>query len=227
MGSENQNGATNLYDMTKTKDAKVRPALWVKSSAFGFGRTVTGLVWPMVTQELVPGFMEAHAITVELRPSFWEPAESRLSVYAQVEGDDGNGRFTFENVMFGEYVLYISRAGYLVRAMNIEVTEFDPKVLELVPPDAPLISPTDDPDDGVFRLWWGDCNGDFRVDNADEALISHFMSMSTSAYDSWYQAGTDFNGDGRPDNNDLLMLNTKWNYDSSMYAGAETVDFGR
>jgi len=180
------------------------------------GRTVHGFVWPMVTIERIPGFLDMHAVVVELRPTFKTPAPPELSVKAQLLNKDGLGEFTFYNVPEGNYVLYIYRPGYLVRSMLVTISPSDPQVVLLEPPGIA--------DDGIFNLWWGDCNGDHRVDNDDVLLIMELLNAGVSAEDPLYNPACDMNADGRCDNDDVLLVMENWDKFINDYPGAEDVN---
>ena len=185
-------------------------------------RAVRGFVWPMVDDDLDLGgaFLARHDIVVELRPTFLTPAGEGLSVISVLVPNSsraGLGEFVIENVPFGDYVLTIKRPGYLVRAMKVSVSAADPDVIALAPPG------TDD--DGVFNLWWGDCNDDFRIDNEDVMMIMELMNIGVGANHPLYNAACDFNADGRCDNEDIMMVLERWNRHVGEYAGAGDVDF--
>jgi hypothetical protein len=171
----------------------------------------------MVTRELIPGFKDMHGITVELRPTFRTPASPERRTTPVETIPAGQGRFTFNNVPIGSYVLYIHRPGYLVRAMNVVISATDPAIVELRPPGAE--------DNGVFNLWWGDCNGDMRVDNEDIIMVIYYMDIRANLGDPRYNPACDLNADGRADNEDILMVQDKWNRNVMQYAGAGDVNF--
>ncbi|MCL2151533.1 MAG: isopeptide-forming domain-containing fimbrial protein [Oscillospiraceae bacterium] len=181
------------------------------------GRGIHGLVNPIVTVNPVPGFANMHAITVELRTTFRTPAPSSLRVTA-TPAVGGLGEFTFENVPFGDYVLVIQRPGFLTRCMNITISPTDLDMRDIAPPNTQN-------ENGVFELWGGDCNGDFRIDNEDQLMVQYYMNRGTSAYDSDYDPAADVLTEGVIDNEDLMRIMSNWNLDASMYAGAETVNF--
>jgi len=180
-------------------------------------RTVTGYVWPMVTNDLGIGdsFLLQHAIEVELRPAFSVPAEPGLSTIAVLQNANGLGQFTLENVPFGEYVLYIYRPGYLVRCMPVTVSESDGPIIELAPP-------TNSFDNGVFRLWCGDCNGDLRIDASDAIIIVQLMN--TGVNDQLYDPACDLNADGVIDGSDIAMIMQNFDMTIWHYAGVPTDD---
>ena len=180
-------------------------------------KTVHGYVWPMVTQDWIPGLMERHDIVVELRETFHTPAAPGLSAAATQTDSDGNGEFSIEDVPPGDYVLVIKRPGYLARCMNVTISGSDPDVIELSPPD------TDPMDSGVFVLWWGDCDGDLTIDDDDLLMLQGLWNVSASNIN--YDPACDLDGNGRIDNSDALMLMMRYGYSSVDYAGAEGVDF--
>ena len=182
-------------------------------------RTVHGYVWPMASDELKPGFLDLHSITVELRESFKAPAPVKLQTKAVLLNNAGYGEFTIKNVPYGDYVLYIKRPGYLVRCMNITISESDLYVIELAPPA------TDPNDEGIFKLWWGDCNGDLEVNNDDSLLILDDIQNNINANNPLYNPARDMNADGRPDNGDIMLLLSNWGRCACGYAGAGDVDF--
>ena len=184
-------------------------------------RAVTGLVWPMESDDRTLGitFLQKHDIVVELRPTFQTAAAAELRTVTVLEPSSGAGigRFTIENVPFGNYVLTIKRPGFLVRAMNVTITAANPDMITLVAPG------TDE--NGVFRLWWGDCNDDFRIDNEDIMMILELMELGVVATNALYSPHCDINADGVIDNEDIMMVLERWNRYASEYAGANTVDF--
>jgi len=185
-------------------------------------RTVTGLVWPMVVDDLGigPDFLRLHDIVVELRPSFNRPAAPGLSTAAIVlpnSAVDGIGRFTINNVPYGDYLLTIKRPGYLVRCMEVRITATSPLVVNLAPP------PTDPNDAGVFRLWWGDCNNDFRIDGLDVSMMAALINLN--ALHPSYTPHCDLNADGQINGLDITMISGNWNKNARQYAGAELVNF--
>ena len=184
-------------------------------------RAVTGLVWPQESNDQGLGitFLQKHDIVVELRPTFTtaaDPALRTVAVLAPNAGAD-RGRFTIENVPFGSYVLTIKRPGFLVRAMNVTISPSDPDMITLAPPGTA--------DNGVFNLWWGDCNDDFRIDNEDIMMILELMELDVNATHTLYNANCDMNADGLIDNEDIMMVIERWNRYASEYPGAENVNF--
>ena len=179
-------------------------------------RTIHGYVWPLVPKELVPGFKQKHAVVVELRKSYQSSAVAGLSTTAVITAGTV-GDFTIENVPYGDYVLVIKRPGYLTRCMNITISAWDLDIVELTPPN------TDPMDNGVFRLWWGDCNGDLVIDSKDLSMIMAYWDLSVN--DPGYIAACDLNADGRIDNDDLLLVIEYLGYAAWNYAGAEDVSF--
>ncbi|MDR0491992.1 MAG: InlB B-repeat-containing protein [Oscillospiraceae bacterium] len=186
-------------------------AVWKPSA-----RTVTGLTWPMAEDSLNLGddFLSKHDIVVELRTTFKTPAPASLSTVAVATGAGTIGRFTLENVPFGDYVLYIKRPGYLTRAMLISITASSPVVINLEPPGAA--------DGGVFTLIEGDCDNNGRVDNSDLMMISELMGRTSFSPD--YNPALDLNSDRRIDNEDILMVLNMWGKTIFSYAGSEGVD---
>ena len=180
-------------------------------------RGIYGLVNPIVGANLVPGFMDMHAITVELRPTFRTAASPDLITTAYVNSL-GLGEFKFEKIPFGDYVLVISRPGFLVRCMNITISPSDLDMRVFEPPNTQN-------ENGIFELWGGDCNGDMRIDNEDQLLVQYYMNRGTSAYSSDYDPAADIITDGVIDNEDLMRIMANWNLDASMYAGANSVNF--
>jgi len=179
-------------------------------------KTVHGYVWPMVTQEWAAGFMEGHAIVVELRETINTPALEELTTTAALLDNDGNGEFTFEDVQIGDYVLVIKRPGYLTRCMNVTVSDSGSGIIELAPPN------TDITDEGIFKLWWGDCDGNLVVDGDDSVMMTELWN--TNANNPNYDPSCDLDGNGRIDNSDALLLMMHYGYSAAQYAGAEDVD---
>jgi len=179
-------------------------------------KTVTGYVSPIATMDwgLGPGFLNQHSIDVELRATFNTPAPANLKTKAVVSNVAGRGVFTIEGVLPGSYILYIKRPGYLVRAMPVTITLSSPDVVHLAPPGAA--------DGGVFNLWWGDCNGDLRVDGLDIMMIVEIMNVT--ATQAGYNPACDLNADARVDGLDMMLTLEHINLYSLLYAGMETVD---
>jgi hypothetical protein len=171
----------------------------------------------MATVEWVPGFLAKHDVVVELRQTFLTPAPANLSTKAVLQSSDGLGKFTFEGVPYGTYILYIKRPGYLTRALQVTISASDPQIVTLVPPGTA--------DGGVFNLWWGDVDGDLRVDNSDALVIMTLMSNGVSAYHYLYSAAADLDADGRPDNSDILLVINMWGKTVRNYPGAQYIDF--
>jgi len=196
-------------------------------------RAVHGFVWPMLDKapgalpaNLVDDFMKKHDIVVELRPTFRTPADAALSTTAKLVANAslaGLGEFTIENVPFGTYILYIHRPGYLARAMEITVSGSSLDIIELAPPT--ISPPTNPSDDGIFKLWWGDCNGSLRIDNEDILMIMEDMDLKINAQDPRYNPACDMNGDGLVDNEDILMVLDNWNKFARQYAGGENINY--
>ena len=200
--------------------AHYRPAIWVGSGIFAVeGRTITGKVWPMVAEDtwgLGSKFMAGHDIVVELRSTFLTPAPQELRTKAVLKDDTGLGEFTFKNVPNGNYILCIMRSGYLARAMKVSITDASPKTITLAPPGAG--------GSGIFDLWWGDCNGDGRIDNDDVMMILELMNMGVNAYHPYYNPACDLNGDGLIDNEDIMMVLEMWDKMILNYPGSEGID---
>jgi hypothetical protein len=183
-----------------------------------FLKQVHGYVYPIVTQELIPGFTKQHEITVELRKTFLTPATGNLSTVAEPYNIlTKKGEFTFENVLPGNYVLHIKRPGYLIRAMNITISYTDPQIIELTPPGVV--------DNGIFNLWWGNCNGDYLVDNLDVMMIMGLMSAGVNLNHPLYNPSCDLNADGLFDQNDIDLVFDKWGCNIGEYAGSSSVNF--
>jgi hypothetical protein len=175
-------------------------------------------VWPLATQA-TPGLSEQHRVTVELRETFQTPAPAELRTTAELVDSSGKGEFLIGNVPFGEYVLVIQRLGYLVRCMNVTISDSDPDVIELAPPD------TDHTDNeaGVFNLWYGDINDDLSID--DDDLLNFWDHFNVSVYDPEYDPACDLDANGRIDNSDALLCMHFCGYYAGDYPGAENVDF--
>ncbi|MCL2045693.1 MAG: hypothetical protein FWG88_04850 [Oscillospiraceae bacterium] len=183
-------------------------------------RTVTGFVWPIAFDMFGLGddFLSKHEITVELRSHFLVAADPALTTIVDdsLPGPFGStGGFVIEDVPYGSYVLVIKRAGFLVRAMHIEIADTDPDPVALEPPGGI--------NSGVFMLWYGDCNDDFRVDNEDVMFI--LQQFGFNALDPNYVAACDLNADCLIDNEDVLMVLEMWNRMVRDYEGAEDVGF--
>jgi len=188
-------------------------------------RAIHGYVWPIVS-EGAADFIEKHEIVVELRANANTPAEVLKTIAVTVESmkNDDIGEFTIENIPFGEYILYIKRPGYLPRCMSVKIPSGNSDMIELKPllPDAP--DAPDYPDDEeIFKLWWGDSNGDFRVDGIDIAMI--LEKLNTSANSPEYDPDCDLNADGRIDGRDIALATGNVNKHAKHYAGAKKIDF--
>lgn len=180
------------------------------------GRKVTGLVWPLVTYDLELGdeFLRKHDIVVELRATFLTPAPAELSTTAVWTGTGDFGRFTFDDVVIGDYLLYIKRPGFLTRCMPVTVSPSDSEVIELTPPGSAT----------VFDLWWGDVNDDLIIDNLDIMMILESMSLNIDALNPDYNPAHDLNADGLIDNLDIMVVIESLGKDILQYPGAESVD---
>ena len=186
-------------------------AVWAPNT-----RTITGYVWPMATEDIWGignSFLSKFDITVELRETFNTPAPASLSVKAVLQNTTGLGKFTFEDVPYGTYVLHIKRPGFLTRALMVTISASDPAIVELSPPDGLF-----------FNLWWGDCNGDGRVDNDDIMRILEMMNLGVNAYHPLYDAACDLNADGLIDNSDILRVLEMWDKTILDYPGMEDVN---
>jgi hypothetical protein len=180
---------------------------------------ISGLVFPMAMEEIWGvgnGFLSKHDIVVELRPTFLTPAPPELSTKAVLMNSLGLGQFTFENVPFGNYVLYIKRPGYLARPMLVTVNEASPAEIKLAPPDPA--------ENGIFRLWGGDCNDDGLIDNVDIIMIFDLMALHVNALDSRYTSVCDLNADGFIDTKDFQIAHGNWGKNIMDYPGTEGVD---
>ena len=195
----------------------VYPAVWVGQGIFGPGSaTVTGQVFPMAAFDWGYGnsFLALHDVVVELRSTFLTPAPSELSTKAVLQGYSGYGSFTFENVPYGDYILYIERPGYLTRAMPVTINQ---SVVTLTSPGAS--------ENGVFRLWWGDSNGDLTIESKDYMMIMALVEENVAYPDPRYNAACDLNADRLINNSDLIMLLFDyWDMNIWDYPGAEGVD---
>ena len=84
---------------------------------------------------------------------------------------------------YGSYVLSINRPGYLTRYMPVVVSETDPDIIQLAPPDGL-----------IFELWPGDSHMDWIVDVSEIIVI--FGCEGARWDDPAYLAQADLNGDG-------------------------------
>ena len=212
--------AGNLPDNHAFGYGLIYPAVWVGEGIFGTRdtATVTGQVFPMAVNNWGFGnsFLELHDVVVELRPTFLTPAAPALSTKAELISYSGYGEFTFEDVPFGDYVLYIHRPGYLTRAMLVTLDQSSPAVVTLTPPGTS--------EGGVFRLWWGDSNDDLTIESKDYMMILELEEQNVIYPDPRYNAACDLNADGHVDTADILMLFTYWNKNIYDYPGAQDVD---
>ena len=212
-------GSTVYASSSQAAYPYVRPALWVKSSIFLDGHTITGKLYPMAIDNLGVGqdFLDMHEVTVELRQTFLTPAPAALSTKAVLVNDDCLGSFTINNVPDGSYILYIKRAGYLTRAMKVTVKKDDPEIIELKSPDPA--------EKGIFNLWGGDYNDDLVIDTKDLMVVLALWGENVSYFDPYYEAACDFNSDGIIDIKDMMIVQelagkTVWDY-----PGADDIDF--
>ena len=127
--------------------------------------------------------------------TFLTPAAPGFTTYA-VEYDANNavGAFTFTNIPAGNYILCIKRPGYLLRTMNVTITDADPFVISLESADS----------DKVFNLWWGDVNNDFVVDPIDFMALYGKISQEITVFDAGYDPNYDLNADGVIDPVDVM-----------------------
>lgn len=178
-------------------------------------RTVTGRVSSVIAENV-----NLVDIAVELRTTFLTPASSQLSTFVVFNGF-GEGTFTLYDVPCGEYVLWIKRPGYLTRAMRVRISQNDPDVVQLIPPDARrAVGPS-----MAFTLWPGDVNDDGVIDNIDFELM-HNIVIGATAPPSDIR-NFDLNADGRIDQADHSILHQHLGLTVRDYPGAETVDFTR
>jgi hypothetical protein len=193
------------------------PALWVDSDIFMETRTVTGLVWPLAVDDLgIPGFLDMHKVTIELRTTFLTPAPPALRTTATLLNNDALGSFTFEKVPLGTYILHISRPGFLTRAMPVIISESSPQTISLVPPSTH--------ENNIFVLWWGDCTDDLIIDAKDRMMLMQLMPYHIDAYMDTYIASCDLNADGNIDGQDLMALDEMLGRMIFDYPGAEFID---
>ena len=165
--------------------------------------TVAGYVWPMAMIEMMPCVLVKHDIVVELRATFKTPATGNLQTTAVLtDTSTRTGRFTFENVQYGTYILYIKRLGYLFRTMMINISKSSGPVVTLAPPGTA--------ENGVFNLWWGDCSGDFRVNNDDFSLIMELHKKGVNAFDPLYNPACNINEYIQHDNDNISLVLEMW-----------------
>jgi hypothetical protein len=93
------------------------------------------------------------------------------------------GKFTLQNVASGDYVMEISRPGFLTRYGVISINE-----------NAYL---------GHRELLAGDCDGDLMINGQD---YSEIRSKTSSYGNTTYNRKYDLNGDGSVNNTDLNIL---------------------
>ena len=144
-----------------------------------------------------------------------------ILVFSPVEAKNKNGlgEFTIENVTAGNYVLVIKRPGYLRRCMNVTISINSPGTVELAPPN------TDPTDDEIFKLWYGDADDSYKVDNDDLALVLEQMGLGITASSTLYKPGCDFDASGAADTDDIDLIFENWAKYISQYAGGENVDY--
>jgi hypothetical protein len=188
------------------------------------------MIYPLGTSntfDLEPNIVKMHDITVELRTAINTPAPAALTTTAVLiptHAKRATGEFTISNVPFGNYILYIKRAGYLHRTFAVSITAASTDIVELAPPNTGFEA--GGPDNGVFNLWWGDVNGEGRIDHEDQSIVLGLAAHNPTinARDpqtvSKYLAECDFNGDGLIDSEDVKILEENLDRISTYYAGA-------
>jgi len=219
--SLNQNATSPSYQPSDTfnigNSPKTLYAVWESIT-----RTVTGYVWPIAVRDWGLGetFLRKHDITVELRPTFRTDAAPGLTTTAKTMfGSEVTniGEFRIENVPYGNYVLAIHRAGYLIRCMNVTISSTDTNPVALKPP------PSTDNEGDVFRLWWGDSTGNMRIDSLDIMMITEASGIS--ANNPNYNPACDLNADGIINSLDIMMAVENADKYSRQYPGAGNVNF--
>jgi len=98
----------------------------------------------------------------------------------------GIGLYTFHNVAPGNYVLVLSRAGYIPRFAKISVSSGDNTLL------------------GHLQMIGGDINGDFNVDIPNITEISKRIGIAFG--DAGYDAKYDLNGNGEIELSDISLV---------------------
>ena len=106
------------------------------------------------------------------------------------------GKYLFEGVIPGKYVLEISRQGFLTRYGVIEVNDSDYL--------------------GHRELLVGDVNGDLVI-NADDLSASYLKVSNYGRPLPSYEWKYDLNGDGKVDNRDFSIINNNLNADHLIY----------
>lgn len=151
---------------------------------------------------------------VELRdkndPSI--PAAASLRTVVLGKGTSGTGKFSLTNVPYGEYLLFIYRPGYLLRTMEVTVSESDPGTIGLKPEDGE-----------IFERWPGDVNGDGTVDNLN--LMINIQETNEMFPSSRYNASVDLNADGIIDSEDKDIILSYLDRDLLNYPGAIDYDY--
>lgn len=180
-------------------------------------RAVTGTVYPLFINDfdLEQQYVSLYDIKVELRATFGTPADKNLSTVVVGADAQGNGTFTIPEVPFGTYVLTIERPGYLVRTMMVTITESDPDVVVLTPPDG-----------DVFELYFGDLDQTGLVDQSDIMMLLEVLSLGeTTIFDAEFNAACDLDGNCIIDVSDIMMILENINKTILDYPGSENVDF--
>ena len=206
---------TVAYGEVSIKDSQNN----VISNGFNFnnprqGRTITGLVYPIATDDLGLGdeFLKKHEIVVELRTTFLTPAPPELSTVAVWSGTGDIGSFTIEDVPFGDYLLYIKKPGYLTRCMPVTVSPSDPAVVKLTPPGG----------ETEFNLWGGDVDDSNEVVGLDLSAV--MGSLGIDALSPYYNPAYDINADGYISGLDVSIVLANLSKNILDYPGAENVD---
>jgi hypothetical protein len=128
--------------------------------------------------------------------------------------DNLTGRFTFEDVPFGDYILYIERPGYVIRTLSVTISPSDDEIVVLTAPDKP-----------VFEIKGGDVDTSWIVFTPDFNRIGD--RLGTTYGDALYDPYSDFDADGDIDNDDLQVVTDNMDFDILDYPGAEELEFWR
>ncbi|MDR2928956.1 MAG: hypothetical protein LBV41_12275, partial [Cytophagaceae bacterium] len=168
---------------------------------------LTGKVSPIVYDDLGKGktFLKGYDTIVELRKT-GELETTFMQTIAAPDTTTGVGTFSFENVPAGEYGLFLSRPGYLLRTMDVTVVKSATTTLK--PPN----------NEEIFSLIPGDINANGVVDDADSQIYMHSMEYENKSGSALFK--TDFNGDGTLDESELDTLIDNMGAEFTSYPGA-------
>ena len=171
--------------------------------------TVTGQASPVAFNDhsFGPQFLAGLTIRAQLLNT---DCQLLYGTTTQLIGNMDVGQFTFNNVMLGDYILYLHRPGYVARSMAFTVSENGPETIELEPPEGP-----------VFTLTPGDVNMDAVVDSDDYDIINNALNgvLGLQYGQPGYNPSMDITGNGSISTADLAMVVQNMGARASDYPG--------